>query len=39
VLTVALDSAVPAGVIRIAAAHRSTSGLGGLSGPITVERA
>jgi NADH-quinone oxidoreductase subunit G len=39
VLTVAVDVAVPAGVVRIAAAHPSTSGLGGLSGPITVERA
>ena len=39
VLTAALDAAVPAGVVRIAAAHPSTSGLGGLSGPITVERA
>jgi NADH-quinone oxidoreductase subunit G len=39
VLTVAVDAGVPAGVVRIAAAHPSTSGLGGLSGPITVERA
>jgi NADH-quinone oxidoreductase subunit G len=39
VLATALDAAVPAGVVRIAAAHPSTSGLGGLSGPITVERA
>jgi NADH-quinone oxidoreductase subunit G len=39
VLTVALDAGVPAGVVRIAAAHPSTSGLGGLSGPVTVERA
>ena len=38
VLTAALDAAVPAGVVRIAAAHPSTCGLGGLSGPITVER-
>ncbi len=34
-----VDPAVPAGVIRIAAAHPSTCGLEGLSGPITVERA
>ena len=31
--------AVPAGVVRIAAAHPSTCGLEGLSGPIAVERA
>ena len=34
-----VDAAVPAGVVRIAAAHPSTCGLEGLSGPITVERA
>ncbi len=39
VLTAALDAGVPAGVVRIAAAHPSTCGLGGLSGPVTVERA
>ncbi len=39
VLTAAADAAVPAGVVRIAAAHPSTCGLEGLSGPITVERA
>ncbi|HYR01129.1 MAG TPA: NADH-quinone oxidoreductase subunit NuoG [Casimicrobiaceae bacterium] len=39
VLPAAVDAAVPAGVIRIAAAHPSTCGLDGLSGPITVERA
>jgi NADH-quinone oxidoreductase subunit G len=39
VLTAVVDPAVPAGVIRIAAAHPSTCGLEGLSGPITVERA
>jgi NADH-quinone oxidoreductase subunit G len=38
VLTAVLDATVPAGVARIAAAHPSTCGLGGLSGPITVER-
>jgi len=39
VLAAALDEAVPAGVVRIAAAHASTCALEGLSGPITVERA
>ena len=39
VLTVAADPKVPAGVVRIAAAHPSTCGLEGLSGPIIVERA
>jgi NADH-quinone oxidoreductase subunit G len=39
VLTAVTDAAVPAGVVRIAAAHASTCGLEGLSGPITVERA
>ncbi len=38
VLTATVDAAVPAGVVRIAAAHPSTCGLDGLSGPITVER-
>ena len=37
VLAAAVDAAVPAGVVRIAAAHPSTCGLEGLSGPITVE--
>ena len=37
VLTAMVDAAVPAGVIRIAAAHSSTCGLEGLSGPIAVE--
>ena len=37
--TATVDAAVPAGVVRIAAAHPSTCGLDGLSGPITVERA
>ena len=37
VLTAMVDPAVPAGVVRIAAAHPSTCGLEGLSGPITVE--
>jgi len=39
VLTAVADPSVPAGVVRIAAAHPSTCGLEGLSGPITVERA
>ncbi len=38
VLTAVADAAVPAGVVRIAAAHPSTCGLEGLSGPIRVER-
>ncbi len=39
VLTAVVDAAVPSGTVRIAAAHPSTCGLGGLSGPISVERA
>ncbi len=39
VLVAIVDSAVPPGVVRIAAAHASTCGLAGLSGPITVDRA
>jgi len=39
VLTAVADPGVPAGVVRIAAAHPSTCGLEGLSGPIAVERA
>jgi NADH-quinone oxidoreductase subunit G len=39
VLTAVCDDTVPAGVVRIAAAHPSTCGLEGLSGPIGVERA
>jgi NADH-quinone oxidoreductase subunit G len=39
VLTAAVDAAVPPGVVRIAAAHPSTCGLEGLSGPVQVERA
>ena len=31
--------AVPPGVVRVAAAHPSTCGLDGLSGPVTLERA
>jgi NADH-quinone oxidoreductase subunit G len=39
VLAVEVDAAVPPGVVRIAAAHPSTSVLEGLCGPIGVERA
>jgi NADH-quinone oxidoreductase subunit G len=39
VLTAEADASVPPGVVRIAAAHPSTCGLDGLSGPVTVERA
>jgi len=39
VLKAMADAAVPPGVVRIAAAHVSTCGLDGLSGPVTLERA
>jgi NADH-quinone oxidoreductase subunit G len=39
VLTAMVDAAVPPGVVRIAAAHASTCGLAGLSGPVSLERA
>jgi NADH-quinone oxidoreductase subunit G len=39
VLAAVVDRAVPPGVVRIAAAHASTCGLEGLSGPVSVERA
>jgi NADH-quinone oxidoreductase subunit G len=39
VLTAEPDASVPPGVVRVAAAHLSTCGLDGLSGPVTVERA
>jgi NADH-quinone oxidoreductase subunit G len=39
VLVAAIDGEVPPGVVRIAAAHASTCGLAGLSGPVSVERA
>ncbi len=39
VLTAVADAGVPAGVVRIAAAHPATCGLEGLSGPVRVERA
>ena len=39
VLATQVDPGVPPGVVRIAAAHPSTCGLDGLSGPVAVERA
>ena len=39
VLTAMVDGAVPPGVVCIAAAHASTCGLEGLSGPVGVEQA
>jgi len=39
VLAAVVDPAVPPGVVRIAAAHASTCGLEGLSGPVTLEKA
>ena len=39
VLATQLDAGVPPGVVRIAAAHPSTCGLEGLSGPISIEKA
>ncbi|HEX6795485.1 MAG TPA: NADH-quinone oxidoreductase subunit NuoG [Casimicrobiaceae bacterium] len=39
VLATQVDPGVPPGVVRIAAAHPSTCGLDGLSGPVSVERA
>jgi NADH-quinone oxidoreductase subunit G len=39
VLATQLDRGVPPNVVRIAAAHPSTCGLEGLSGPVTMERA
>jgi NADH-quinone oxidoreductase subunit G len=39
ILTAVADAGVPTGAVRIAAAHPSTCGLDGLSGPVTVERA
>jgi NADH-quinone oxidoreductase subunit G len=39
VLTAVVDSGVPPGVVRIAAAHASTCNLEGLSGPVSLERA
>jgi len=39
VLATQVDARVPPGVVRIAAAHPSTCGLAGLSGPVEVSRA
>jgi NADH-quinone oxidoreductase subunit G len=39
VLAAVVDAGVPPGVVRIAAAHASTCGLEGLSGPVSVEKA
>ena len=39
VVKAVVDAAVPPGVIRLGAAHPSTCGLDGLSGPVSVERA
>ena len=39
VLATQVDPRVPPGVVRIAAAHPSTCGLEGLSGPISIEKA
>jgi NADH-quinone oxidoreductase subunit G len=38
VLIAVAEAAVPAGVVRIAAAHPSTCGLEGMSGPIAMEK-
>jgi len=39
VLTAVADNGVPAGCVRVAAAHASTATLGDMFGPISVERA
>jgi NADH-quinone oxidoreductase subunit G len=39
VVAAVADASVPPGVVRLAAAHPSTCGLEGLSGPVQVERA
>jgi NADH-quinone oxidoreductase subunit G len=39
VLTAIVSTAVPPGVVHVSAAHASTCGLEGLSGPVSVERA
>ncbi len=39
VVAAVADPSVPPGVVRLAAAHPSTCGLEGLSGPVTVEKA
>jgi NADH-quinone oxidoreductase subunit G len=38
VVKTAVDSTVPPGVVRLGAAHASTCGLDGMTGPISVER-
>jgi NADH-quinone oxidoreductase subunit G len=35
---VTVDAKLPANVVRVAAAHPSTIGLGGMFGPISVEK-
>jgi NADH-quinone oxidoreductase subunit G len=37
-LEAALDDTLPDDVVRIAAAHESTAGLGAMFGPVTLER-
>lgn len=39
VLTVALDEAIPAGCVRVSAAHATTASLGDMYGPVVMERA
>jgi len=39
VLVAKLDNTIPAGCVRVAAAHASTASLGDMFGPISVERA
>jgi NADH-quinone oxidoreductase subunit G len=38
-LTAAMDNTLPKGVVRVAAGHAATAGLGAMFGAITVERA
>jgi NADH-quinone oxidoreductase subunit G len=39
ILVAAVDASLPANAVRVAAAHPSTAALGGMFGPITVEKA
>jgi NADH-quinone oxidoreductase subunit G len=39
VLVAAVDAALPANVVRVAAGHQSTSALGAMFGSISVEKA
>ncbi|HEX7985507.1 MAG TPA: NADH-quinone oxidoreductase subunit NuoG [Duganella sp.] len=39
ILVAAVDAGLPANAVRVAAAHPSTAALGGMFGPITVEKA